>query len=87
MSNNFSCDINPSEILAGFKGASNTRKQRSLDIIYDILEDESRKTNPDYSIANIGRLSIKNGGPSTQSIRNKGGADYIILIYACAAYK
>ncbi|UZE95437.1 gamma-mobile-trio protein GmtX [Alkalimarinus alittae] len=87
MSNDVEFTINPSTVLADLKANSNSRKQRSLDIIYQILEGQSEETRPDYSIASIGKLSHSSGGPSEQSIRNKGGSDYRRLIEAWAESK
>lgn len=74
----------PDELLDLLKAKSNTRKQRSLDIINGICKDQINQGSRDFSIATIGRLSAEQGGLSPQTIRNKGGDDFRALIAAWA---
>ena len=79
--------VNPQKLLSNLKEKATQRKKKTLDIIYTILEKQAKNDTIDFSIAAIGRLSAKAGGPSTQAIRNKGGADYRTLIEAYAFFK
>jgi hypothetical protein len=80
-------NIDPTIILEDLKQNASVRKVRTLHLLYELLEQQSLEAQPDYSIATIGKLSEKRGGPSAQSIRNKGGADYRRLIEAWAHSK
>lgn len=63
-----------------YKKAQTSRKKKNIDIIYNILLDLYESSATNFSISNIGKLSKKNGGPITQTIRNKQGIDYQNLI-------
>lgn len=78
--------MTPDELLYLLKTNSNTRKQRSLDIIYVICQEQVERGSKDFSIATIGRLSVEKGGPSPQTIRNKGGDDFRALIASWAEH-
>jgi hypothetical protein len=72
--------MTPDKLLDLLKAKSNTRKQRSLEIINRICREQLERGSRDFSIATIGRLSSEQGGPSPQTIRNKGGEDFRALI-------
>lgn len=72
--------MTPDKLLDLLKAKSNTRKQRSLEIIDGICKEQLERGSRDFSIATIGRLSSEQGGPSPQTIRNKGGEDFRALI-------
>jgi len=76
---------NPQELLDDLKTNASLRKKKSLDLIFKLLQHHTTAGNRDFSIATIGRLSAEAGGPSPQSIRNKGGEDYRRLIEGWAA--
>ncbi len=78
--------MTPDELLDLLKSKSNTRKQHSLDIISGICKEQLERGSRDFSIATIGRLSIEQGGPSPQTIRNKGGDDFRALIATWAEH-
>lgn len=78
-------EIDPKKLLIELKDKATSRKSKSLDLIYHLLELQTQNKQMDFSIATIGRLSVKNGGPSPQAIRNKGGENYRTLIEAWAA--
>ena len=61
---------------------SRSQKQRSLKIVHTICREQIERGSSDFSIAMIGGLSESRGGPTTQSMRNKGGSDYRALIEA-----
>lgn len=51
------------------------RKAKSLAIIQEICREQVRRGSKDFTVATIGTLSKSEGGPATQSIRNKPGGD------------
>lgn len=77
--------VDPAVLLDELKSLASKRKRTTLDLIYGLLEKQAKSGVADYSIATLGRLSTAAGGPSTQAIRNKNGADYRRLIEAYAA--
>ncbi|MDD2336380.1 MAG: gamma-mobile-trio protein GmtX [Geobacteraceae bacterium] len=78
--------MTPDELLDLLKAKSNARKQRSLEIINGICREQLDRGSRDFSIATIGRLSSEQGGPSPQTIRNKGGYDFRALIATWAEH-
>ena len=78
--------MTPDELIDLLKAKSNARKQRSLDIINGICREQLDRGSRDFSIATIGRLSSEQGGPSPQTIRNKGGDDFRALIATWAEH-
>lgn len=56
------------------------KKKDNLKIVYDILLHLYETGSNNFSIALIGKLSKKEGGPITQTIRNAKGKDYRDLI-------
>lgn len=79
-------NVEPEKILENLKQNSSVRRSQSLDTLHKILEAQSHKEHKDFSIVTIGKISEKQGGPSTQTIRNKTGTHYQELISAWAAY-
>jgi acetylornithine deacetylase/succinyl-diaminopimelate desuccinylase-like protein len=78
--------MTPDELLDLLKNKSNARKQRSLDITNGICKEQVERGSRDFSIATIGRFSSEQGGPSPQTIRNKGGDDFRALIATWAEH-
>jgi hypothetical protein len=77
--------VTPEELLAQLKAAArNARKQRNLDLIFEVCREQKQRGSSDFTIATIGRLSEARGGPKHQSIRNENGDGYRALI-ACWA--
>ena len=56
------------------------KKKDNLKIVYDVLLHLYETGSSNFSIALIGKLSKKEGGPITQTIRNVQGKDYRDLI-------
>lgn len=56
------------------------KKKDNLKIVYDVLLHLYETGSSNFSIALIGKLSKKEGGPITQTIRNVQGKDYRNLI-------
>lgn len=71
--------------LADLKAGASPRKRKTLDLLNTVLDKQAKSGVRDFSIATIGRLSAAAGGPTAQSIRNRGGKDYRRLIEAWAA--
>jgi hypothetical protein len=76
--------IMPDELLKALCAKSNARKQHSLGIVHNVCKEQHERGSLDFSIATIGRLSQKQGGPACQSIRNATGEDYRALIQSWA---
>ncbi len=51
-----------------------------------MLEQQSKSSTLDFSIATVGKLSKEQGGPSTQTIRNRTGKHFQHLIDVWASY-
>jgi len=78
--------VNPSIILEELCSAATTRTEAALRALNEVLEKQSQSVPLDFSIATVGRLSGEQGGPSTQTIRNRTGKHFQQLIEAWAAY-
>lgn len=53
-----------------------SKKKKNLEIINAILYELYEMSSSNFSIAHIGKLSKKRGGPIAQTIRNQQGKDY-----------
>lgn len=60
------------------------RSRPGLGLIHRLCLEERQRPNPVLTVAHIGRLSSKGGGPSTATMRNRP-ADYCALVHAHAA--
>jgi hypothetical protein len=78
--------VNPSLILEELCSTATTRTETALRALNEVLEKQSQSLPLDFSIATVGRLSGEQGGPSTQTIRNRTGKHFQQLIEAWAAY-
>lgn len=78
--------VNPQIVLAELCERATTRTKRALEILNQVLEQQSQSESLDFSIATVGRLSYEQGGPSTQTIRNRTGKHFQQLIDMWAAY-
>ncbi len=78
--------VNPSIILEELCSTATTRTEAALRTLNQILETQSQIIPLDFSIATVGRLSGEQGGPSTQTIRNRTGKHFQQLIEAWAAF-
>lgn len=74
--------VNPSIILEELCSTATTRTEVALRTLHQVLEKQSQIIPLDFSIATIGRLSREQGGPSTQTIRNRTGKHFQQLIEA-----
>lgn len=78
--------VNPSLTLEELCSTATTRTETALRALNEVLEKQSQAVPLDFSIATVGRLSGEQGGPSTQTIRNRTGKHFQQLIEAWAAY-
>ena len=77
--------IDPELVLNELKDGINCRRQRTLDVLNEILRKHYESGEVDFSITNIGRLSEAAKGPSYSTIRATKNADYRRLIEVWAA--
>lgn len=59
---------------------ANAQKKKGLATIYEILKEMRKNPAVSYTVAEVARRSQAAGGPREQTIRNKSGADYRLLI-------
>ncbi|WP_144143979.1 gamma-mobile-trio protein GmtX [Paraburkholderia sp. BCC1884] len=78
--------VSPDEVLVALKQNATTRTKNSLDIIHAICQEQAESGSRDFSVATIGRLSERRGGPVTQTLRNAPGEHYRALLAAWAHY-
>lgn len=78
--------VDPHIVLEELCVRATTRTTAALHILHNVLERQSQLRPLDFSIATIGKLSQEQGGPSTQTIRNRTGKHFQQLIDAWAAY-
>lgn len=78
--------MTPNDLLEQLKSGAKAQKIRNLDLIHQICQEQFERGGKDFSIATIGRLSEQKGGPIVQSLRNKNGEDFRVLMQAWANY-
>ncbi|PSW27806.1 alpha/beta hydrolase [Photobacterium phosphoreum] len=78
--------VNPHIVLEELCEQATMRTKKALQILHQVLEKQSQSASRDFSIATVGRLSSEQGGPSTQTIRNRTGKHFQQLIDVWAAY-
>lgn len=78
--------VNPNILLEELCSMATSRTEAALRTLHGVLEKQSQVVPLDFSIATVGRLSSEQGGPSTQTIRNRTGKHFQQLIEAWAAY-
>lgn len=78
--------IHPDIVLEELCLQATTRTEAALRTLNTVLAEQSQIEPLDFSIAAIGKLSKAQGGPSTQTIRNRTGKHFQQLIDAWAAY-
>lgn len=78
--------MHPSDLLDQLKRTATPRKQRTLDIIYEVCQEQYERGSKDFSVATIARIAEDRGGPSKGAIHNKTGDDYKGLIKAWAEH-
>lgn len=78
--------MHPDELLDQLKKTASPRKQRSLELIYEICREQYERGSKDFSVATIARIAADRGGMSKGAIHNKTGDDYKGLIKAWAEH-
>lgn len=72
--------MSPNDTLDMLKSTVHPRSHTSLDAIFQICTEQLNRGLSDFSIATIARLGSNRGVPKAQSLRNKTGESYRILI-------
>ncbi len=72
--------LTPDAVLEKLKDGADARRIKSLDILHATLRDYVEAGGDNFSIRVIAKLSASNGGPKEQSIRNKTGEAFKMLI-------
>ena len=70
----------PEQTLSHLKATMHKKSHRTLDCIYDVCTEHFEQGKTDFSYATIARVGEKRGVPKAQSIHNKTGEPYRILI-------
>lgn len=78
-------DINIDVILADLKEGKVPRTQKNLDKLNDILKVYTESGQRDFSITQMGRISVAEGGPGYEALRATKNKHYRTLIEAWAA--
>lgn len=78
--------MHPDDLLEQLKKTATPRKQRSLELIYEVCREQYERGSKDFSVATIARITADRGGPSKGAIHNKTGDDYKGLIKAWAEH-
>ena len=78
-------DVDPEVIFQELMTHANAQQRKSLTILHKVLKKHCDKREANYSIAEIARRSVANGGPTASTIRNKHGFRFRQLIEAWAA--
>lgn len=72
--------VDPKLFLNELCAQASPRKSRSLQLIFEICEEQHERGSKDFSVVTIGRLSADRGGPTAGAIRNKTGESYRALM-------
>lgn len=68
------------QVLEKLKSTASAKQYKTLESIYEVCEEQVKRGVYDFSYATISRLGYGRGVPKAQSIRNKSGAVYQVLI-------
>ncbi|WP_449117079.1 gamma-mobile-trio protein GmtX [Pseudomonas viridiflava] len=77
--------IDPTVVFEDLKAKANAQQVKSLTVLNAVLAEHHEAGEKNFSIAEIARLSVAKGGPSTSTIRNKTGMCFRQLIEVWAA--
>ncbi len=75
----------PEGVLKRLSEGADPRRQRSLQALHDVCEEQRARGSTDYSPTVLGPLCHAKGGPAERALRNPAGAPYRALIAAHAA--
>lgn len=77
-----SASVNPERVFEELSERLSPTKRTSLALIHKVCRELNEQNVRNMSIAKVGKISRARGGPSAQSIRNKGGEEYRALVRA-----
>lgn len=77
--------VDPTVVFEDLQAKANAQQKKSLAVLNAVLAEHHAAGEKNFSIAEIARLSVAKGGPSTSTIRNKTGACFRQLIEIWAA--
>lgn len=77
--------FDPEVIFEDLMAKANAQQKKSLTVLNGVLAEHYKAGEKNFSIAEIARLSVAKGGPSTSTIRNKTGLCFRQLIEVWAA--
>ncbi len=72
--------MNPDKALQHLKSITSPRTHGTLEVIYEVCQEQFRRGVNDFSVSTVARLGYKRGVPKAQSMRNKTGEHYRMLI-------
>lgn len=75
----------PEAVLTRLSQGADPRRQRSLQIVHEVCEEQRARGSTDYSLGVLGSLCQAKGGPAERALRNPAGGPYRTLITAHAA--
>jgi hypothetical protein len=81
-----SINISPDELLTELLKDASSRRKRSLEIVYNVCKEQTKRGSKDFSPVTIGHLSQEAGGPKERTIRNEDGKDYRAIMNVWASY-
>lgn len=76
--------MSPEETLKSLTSVASSRSQKALNAIYAVCTEQLERGIYDFSVSTISRLGVSRGVPRAQSIRNKTGESYRVLIQSFA---
>jgi hypothetical protein len=79
-------NIHPDELFIQLHENASTRKKHTLELIHETCKKQTKQGSKDFSIVTIVNLLADKNGPSEQTLRNKTGEDYRVLIKQWAEY-
>ena len=81
-------NIHPDELFKKLYESASARKKRTLQLIHETCQIQSKSGIKDFSIGTMARLMKDKGGPSEQALRNNtpSASDYRTLISRWAEY-
>lgn len=74
--------MHPDEVYEEIRARSGARKLRCLDVLHAVCREQCEHGSRDFSAATIAKLGVARGGPAAQTIHNRTGDDYKLLMRA-----
>lgn len=76
--------MSPQELLEKLKSGATSKQSRTLDAIFEVCQEQIDRGARDFSYSTISRIGSARGVPKAQSLRNKSGEIYQVLIKSFA---